>query len=406
MGKQKKIGIVTIVDYLNYGNRLQNYAVQEVLKNLGYEAITIRNIPYDDRKFLTDGLSSKEQRQNKWKKYPFMRMFLREKKKARYLYSNIMHKAFYWKRKITYMFNTMTGKKSNHATLYQKREERFMEFSKRNIKESKFVLSEVKQNQKQLETFDFFVTGSDQVWNPNYKRANGIYFLQFAPKDKRIAFSASFGIGEYPKNRKLQLKRYLNDMQYISVREQRGKELVEENSDKKATVLIDPTLMLPKEKWEKLAQKPQCKFPEKYVLSFFLGGADEETHNYINRQAIALEAEVVSLADVKSEAYFVLNPAEFVYLIAHAQKVFTDSFHACVFSIIFHRNFQVFRRKKVADMFSRLETLLNTFGLEACIYDSDHDNSAMISVETYDSVDNILEKKREEAYSWLKDAFS
>ena len=57
-------------------------------------------------------------------------------------------------------------------------------------------------------------------------------------------------------------------------------------------------------------------------------------------------------------------------------------------------------------MFSRLETLLNTFGLEACIYDSDHDNSAMISVETYDSVDNILEKKREEAYSWLKDAFS
>ena len=222
MGKQKKIGIVTIVDYLNYGNRLQNYAVQEVLKNLGYEAITIRNIPYDDRKFLTDGLSSKEQRQNKWKQYPFMRIFLLEKKKARYLYSNIRHKAFYWKRKITYMFNTMTGKKSNHATLYQKREERFMEFSKKNIKESKFVLSEVKQNQKQLETFDFFVTGSDQVWNPNYKRANGIYFLQFAPKYKRIAFSASFGIGAYPENRKLQLKKYLNGMQYISVREQRG----------------------------------------------------------------------------------------------------------------------------------------------------------------------------------------
>ena len=79
-----KIGIVTIIDYINYGNRLQNYAVQKVLNNLGHEAVSIKNLPYNDLTYITEGLSKKDIFRNKIAKVPFVPPLLLIKKKLGY----------------------------------------------------------------------------------------------------------------------------------------------------------------------------------------------------------------------------------------------------------------------------------------------------------------------------------
>lgn len=386
-----KIGIVTIIDYINYGNRLQNYAVQRVLNNMGYETESIQNIPYNDIHYISEGLSGKDKIRNDLRKIQPLSKVLFLKTKLGYI----------WRSKKTQLKKILQKNKSDRQVLFQMREERFREFNTKYIKESSFCLSEVDMSQKELDDFDYFVTGSDQVWNPLYKRGNAIYFLQFAPKEKRIALSASFGISEYPSNRLVQLRKYLEGIDYISVREERAKEIVEENSSKKATVLIDPTLMLERSEWEEIAKAPEFEIPEKYVMTFFLGGMSEETKTYIYDLAKQHGDSVVSLLDIEQQKYFTCNPSEFIYLIKNAQKVYTDSFHASVFSIIFHTNFQVFRRNGSADMFSRIETLMGTFGLESCICDKPYTDH-QISQEMFQKVDEILCGKREEALCWIK----
>lgn len=386
-----KIGIVTIIDYINYGNRLQNYAVQKVLNNLGHEAVSIKNLPYNDLTYITEGLSKKDIFRNKIAKVPFVPPLLLIKKKLGY----------FIREKKLQLVRKNSKQVVDRNAMFQLREKRFRVFNEKYIQESSFCLSEVNMHPKELSDFDYFVAGSDQVWNPLYKRGNALYFLQFAPKEKRVALSASFGISQYPSNRLVQLHEYLEGIDYISVREERAKEIVEENSSKKATVLIDPTLMLERSEWEIIAKKPEFEIPEKYVMTFFLGGMAEDTKEYIWKLAKKSNESVISLLDMGDEKYFSCNPSEFLYLIKNAQKVYTDSFHASVFSIIFHTNFQVFRRNGSADMFSRIETLMGTFGLEECICESPYQEH-IVSNETFERVDEILSEKRDEAINWIK----
>lgn len=115
----------------------------------------------------------------------------------------------------------------------------------------------------------FFVVGSDQIWNPMFVDCKN-EFLQFADFNKRIAYSASIGVSEIPEKKKAYFAECMKGMKHISVREEQGAKIVHSITGMDVPVLIDPTLLLNREAWERIIKKPDWMKNEKYILVFFL----------------------------------------------------------------------------------------------------------------------------------------
>lgn len=305
-----RIGIVTIIDDFNYGNRLQNYAVQKKLSK--YKTITIDN----DINYFS--------------------LLVRKLKMLKICVDPHNERNRY---KNFYMFN-------------------------RNINFSKRMYSS-KNKLKFLNNYDYLIVGSDQVWNPNFGRLNDLDLLSFADNNKRIAFSASFGVNDIPDNMKLKVGEELKKFKAISVRENRGKEIVEELTGRKdIEVLVDPTMLLTAEEWDKVSKKPKMLNYKKFILNYFLGNLSDSRRKEIERVAVENNCEIINLMDINSPFYS-CGPSEFLYLEKHAFLICTDSFHSCVFAILYNRPFIVFDRDdNLVSMNSRIETLINKFKLK------------------------------------------
>lgn len=298
-------------------------------------------------------------------------------------------------RKIKYLVKEIINKK---------RKQCFSNFNKNisfwnNEINAKFIPEEI--NKK----FDIFFTGSDQVWNPTFGRESKIYFLSFADRKKRNSISASFGIKNLPDEKKEEYKKYLNEMNNISVREYAGKEIIEQlTSRNDVEVLIDPTMMLKAEEWNKVVIKPVQKIEKKYILNYFLGKLSKERESEIERIAKENDCEIINILDVKSK-FYQTGPSEFLYLEKNAFLICTDSFHSAIFAIIFNRPFIVFNREdNLVNMNSRLETLLSKFKLEDRYY------KGKITKEyldiNYENTYKILKQEREKFNNFIKKCFN
>ena len=245
--------------------------------------------------------------------------------------------------------------------------------------------------------------GSDQVWNPEFRRLSEIDLLKFAEPEQRIAFSASFGINEIPKESKEKTKRELEKFKAISVREDRGKEIIEELTDRKdVQVLVDPTMLLTAEEWDKVAKKPEQLETDKYILNYFLGNLSEKRRKEIERIAKDNNCKIINLLD-KNGPFYQTGPSEFLYLEKNAFLICTDSFHSCVFAILYNRPFVVFDREDSnKKMNSRLDTLLKKFELENRWY-KDKIEEEQLQVN-YEETYKILEQERKKAKEFLKKA--
>lgn len=362
----KKVAIVTLNGYYNYGNRLQNYAVQEVLKSLGFEVETLIYTPATtSHKPKTTSIST--------------------------LISSIKVKL--WKIK----------HQKRIKQLNQIREKHFQYFSNKYINEVKENLSYHSSLEHLNSKYDYFVTGSDQVWNPYYNGESAFYFLTFAPKHKRITFSPSFGIHTLPSSIIKKYQTYLNEFEYISIRENEGKKLIEELIQKEATVLVDPTLCLSASQWRSLATKPRA-VPERYILTYFLGGIPSQYQDFILKISREHNLKVIHLANINDVDPYQTGPSEFLSFIDEAQVFLTDSFHGCVFSILFETPFVVFNRDHYqGSMFSRIETLLETFDLKHRIY-SNLNLNELFTID-FTHTPNIIDAKIEEVKNFLQQSF-
>lgn len=341
----KKAGIITICGEFNFGNRLQNYAVQEVLKRNDLEVETINYV----------------------------------------------------------------GRTNNFASLetdiQKNRLKKFKEFNK-NVRftEESIHVDDVVPNDYSNK-FDYVVMGSDQIWNYTFKSIfSDKVFGAFAPKNKRISLSASFGISDIPENDieayKI-CKENLEEIKSISVREDAGKKIIKELTGRDdVEVLIDPTMMLHVEDWEKVMKKPESLKSDKFIVKSFLGSTSEECWNEICRVAKERNCEIIDISDENSP-YYDMGPAEFLYLEKNAELVLTDSFHSCVFAILFKTPFVVFKREdaRVVNMYSRIETLLKTFELEDRIFTGKIDEK--IFEEKYENSHKVLERERQRAQEFL-----
>lgn len=370
----RKVGIVTLHGYHNYGNKLQNYALQEVLNDLG---------------FIADTLILSTQRT------PLSAIYDNAKKTFRQspLESIAM---------VTRKLKSRTISRE-HKELVDSRTNIFKQFSKHHLSE-KFVKLDKGNIATINKDYDYFVTGSDQVWNPVYISNMEKYFLTFADKSKRIAYAPSFSCPKLPKSHKKKYRKWLKEMSRISVRETEGAEIIRELTGINAPVLVDPTLLLSKKQWLSIANKASNRPEQGYILTYFLGETSSDTEQYIQNLAQEKNMKIIRLGDIHDKESYITGPREFIDYINNAAVLLTDSFHGVVFSILLETPFLVYERKtNIPTMYSRIETLLDRFDLR-------HREARNVVQDIFD-IDfghtyEILEFEKEKSLNYLRDALN
>lgn len=372
----KKVGIITLNGYYNYGNRLQNYALQRVLEKMGYSADTILNETSYLRKMQIMKERSTMARIKAILKEPLWVSTEKVKKK-------LVNKVY--QRRINYRTNI------------------FKNFSQRYINETDYYISEFNIPKNLANQYQYFVAGSDQIWNAYYYRTF-IEFLAFAPQEKRISYAASFGISSIPDEYIEDYSKWLSEMNHISVREHAGADIVKELTGRDVEVVLDPTLLLSKEEWLNISEIASDKPMQGYLLTYFLGNVSKERKKYIHRIAKVNNLGVINLAQMDEKTPYLSGPSEFIDYINSAQLFFTDSFHGAAFSIILETPFIVFNREgNSPSMNSRIDTLLGTFKLESRLYDIFTDNNQLFNVD-FTEAKSILEVEKEKSLAYLKNA--
>lgn len=380
-----KIGIVTLNGYFNYGNRLQNYALQEKLKTLGYDVETL----------IIDIDSTGEYREHKnsTMKNSIVGRISNLSKKSM---SEIIRNAHFKLWKIV--------RKHEIKQLQQDRKVKFKNFTLKHINETEIIIRDDKQLMSMEEEYDYFIVGSDQVWNPNYNNMNAYYFLQFASRYKRISYAASFGITDLSIKEEKVFSQYLKEMNQISVREEAGANIVKKLTGREPIVVLDPTFLLSAHEWLSISST-KLNIPKKnYLLTYFLGTIPEEYRKKIYNIAKNHDMDVINLADIRNDKVYKTGPSEFISYIYNCSLFCTDSFHGTVFSIIFEKPFIVYERMGGnKSMFSRIETLLKKFNLENRSDKIIRYDKNIFNID-YTNATEVLDIEREKADLFLKNA--
>lgn len=370
-----KCGVITLFGINNYGNRLQNFAVEQLLLELGFDEATTYNIIVKENYILEKDKGIKR----------VIKQLLPTRIIS--LYDIVIE---------------MLGDK-----LVAKRNRMFRKFNDNNINVKKIYVKNMEQlnNVPELQSNDFFVVGSDQVWNPRLGVINPQYFLQFVPTKKRVAISASVGIEKIDEPYIEKFKAGVLGMNYISVREESAKTLINEMTKREADVFLDPTFLIDRNKWINIMKKPEKKLPDNYILCLFLNKEPEES---IAECKKITGKEIIYMNNVSASDFYDLGPSEFLYMVQNADMVLTDSFHVTVFSILFHKQFYVYHRKHSNPeyMFTRLRTLLGKFELTDRVQSREEFTLKQeISEQRYLDIDMLIREEKEKVEQILKTVF-
>ncbi len=359
-----KVGIVTISDMGNYGNRLQNYALSYTLREkFGCRVeslVSCTEKSFENGNYLL-------WLKNRIAKLCCISPAFAEKQ---------------WGPNMTRWAN-------------------FCNWDKKHIPTRRFYgstsLPEDLQNR-----YDLFFAGSDQIWNWRFPTTKyDDYFLKFARNEQKIAFSASFGVADIPKELEKTYTEGLRGFRHLSVREEAGAKLIKGLLGKDVPVLADPVMLLTREEWLKVAKNPRVDTKKPYILKYYLG--DEAEEEKLDDWAKENGYEVYALLNEKIPELYSAGPGEFLSLIANAALVASDSFHCIAFSILFQRPFVVYKRRDAeGDMTSRLDTLLEKFGLQ-------NRWKHLLSREQYlelPQTEAILQTERETAMAYIRTALN
>ena len=246
---------------------------------------------------------------------------------------------------------------------------------------------------------DVYISGSDQVWNP--LKVSEAFFLRFAPKESiKASYSASLGVNYLPKGTINQIKEYLGDFDYISVREKDGKELLTPLIDKDISVNVDPTLLISKEKWQEISVKPSIKKP--YILCYIL-----YCPSWLNKWLKELKKQTKKdIVFVTFDPYRKIynnktirdaGPKEFLGLIKGADFIISSSFHGVALSIANQKPFYAVVNPASP---SRISNLLETLNLTDRVVKEKE--SFKYSDIDYNEVEKILKVEREKSIDYLK----
>ena len=263
------------------------------------------------------------------------------------------------------------------------------------------------------------LVGSDQLWLPVNVVAD-YYTLNWVPDNvNKISLATSFGVSTVPDKYKESYKKFLNRIENLSVRESAGVKLVSELSNKEATLVCDPTLLLTKQEWMEIQQEERI-IKDKYILCYFLGN-NIEHRKFAERLKEKTGYKIVSLnhadeyvkySDIfADETPYNIGPAEWINLIRNAEYVCTDSFHGTVFSLINNTKFFTFERysnknSKVSTN-SRIYSLLEIVNLKERILSGTENVEDVLKYNIdFDKVNTKLADFRNESKAFLEKALS
>lgn len=360
-----KIGILTLPLHLNYGGILQAYALQTVLIARGHEVVLL------DR--------------GAWGKLPLYRKFFRSCK---------------W-----FVKSIITCKRAiSPSKKMQTVGRNIRPFIERNLN-LYFTLKPEKLAEKM---FDALVVGSDQVWRNRYSSNIAFYYLDFAKKwnIKRISYAASFGIDDWDYSEKdtEKCRKLLSNFAGISVREKSAVDLCKKHFGLKAEVVLDPTMLLDVKDYIALFQ--QEKTPIDGQLLCYILDADIKKESI--KSAIVSKRNYVPYSINGEAGCNLLNKGNRLPSIEywlkgfyHAEFVFTDSFHGCVFSILFNKPFLVYGNEGRG--MTRFESLLSQFDLTDRLVSSV--DEVMLKMEediNWDAVNGKLHSLRMHSMKFLE----
>lgn len=328
-----KIGIVTFNSAHNYGAVLQAWALQEYLRSEGHDPSVINYRIFDIDKIYRIYKPRNPFKNKNLNKLVHKAQLVKARRRDKAKYNR--YKAF--EKFINQTLNTTQPPAMNFAQLSQR------DFD-----------------------FDAMIAGSDQIWNGSFTKMNGGYFLDFGrPETKRISYAASIGKEEISEDEELKFQKYIHNFDYISVREQKAKEQVERFTDEPVELVCDPTLLLPRSKYDELKVDPKIDQKYIYVHNVHLVKIDER----LNAMAEELSRKTGLPIVHNRPDYSYTNecgkflgggPNEFLGWIAHSEYVITNSFHATVFAMIYRRNFITIPHFKNPD---RMRYLLSSLGI-------------------------------------------
>lgn len=337
----KKVGISTVHTGFNYGSALQAYASKIILHELGYEGVNISL-----KGSLIKGRDVRI-------------------KKIAVIAFRLLRQPHNIKKRISIYRENMSVSYSEQS------KELFKTFNLKKINPYYFTWNQLKRLAKS-DDFRTFLCGSDQIWNAEALYVDPQYYLRFAPKNKRVAFSPSFGREKVSDYNKKIIAKYIMDIPNLSVREESGVSIVKELTNKDAVHLLDPTLMLDGGKWDKyLELQRNPPFYEPYILAYFLNEPSDYAKDYLKRLAQKNKMKIIALPykremgewfDIAPDS----GPLEFVQYIKNASYVCTDSFHGTAFAVNYTVPFYTFERQygSAGKQSSRLISLLKLVSLE------------------------------------------
>lgn len=366
----KSIGIITIHKINNYGSVFQAYALQKVCEDMGYKVeiidYTFPNIHHRNNSYAK--VADSQPKEPRWKKLLFANALLKQHSGI----ANFVHK-----------YQHLSSSIYNSP-------------------------KELKLNPPQ---YDIYITGSDQLWNPRHCNGDPAFMLHFASDESlKISYAASIGASDIPKDLHPLYKELLGRYKYISVRETSGVDVIRDVTGKKATTVLDPTLLLDKNEWNKIAT-PKRLVKKKYILCYFLNYSFnafpyvDELADYIQKQTgyeIVRVARPPHKLKFKQTTYMVgASPEDFLALVRDAEIVLTTSFHGTAFAVNYAKPLiSIVEDRNASD--SRQVSLLNSLGLMKQVLSiSDDFPSYECSIYDIDSEQKCLEALRCESKGFL-----
>jgi len=381
------IGVCIKYFHENYGGMLQAFATTKLLDKYGIEYELIRYQKKKDIKFVLKSIPR-----------VFNNVLINDKYES-------------FQKKLSFK------KHPEFATNDKIRMNAFNEFREKNfsnkLSEVYYGFNNLKNSSKK---YSAVLTGSDQLWSPAGLPTN-FYNLMFVPDNiKKISYASSFGVKYIPWYQKKRTAKFLNRMDYISMRENSGKNIVKELTGKDVPVVLDPVFMFDKNGWEELIPYKE-EYDDEYIFAYFLGNNSEHrkaVKEFANKKGLKivtlrhLDQYVEEDENFGDYAPYDVAPDKFLNLLRGATYVCTDSFHGAVFSIIHKKQFIVFNRysnNSKHSKNSRIDSLCENLGINNCRYNGNIELFLNNKIE-YKNVEENLNKLKLKSSKYIEEALN
>lgn len=378
-----KAVILTQPLHNNYGGLLQAFALQEVVRGLGFDVVTDSHPPASRKNAV--GLST----------LLFLRNFA-----GRYIFRDENIKKL--------IAHVPTREQEDIISRNTKA------FIAEHIRTIDFFQQKKAPIKKHIDFFDTYIVGSDQIWRPLYNKYPTQYFLDFleGAKKCRVAYAASFGTDDWEYDSKLEsrCRKLVQCFDAVSVREDSGVMLCKKYFGINAEQLLDPTMLLPKERYLELARGDGFSEGKRQLMAYVLDPTEDSKRSIekIARKYDLLPNMVLPSADFKTAGKKGLSDcvfppvAQWLRGFIDSKFVMTDSFHGVVFSIIFNKPFIAISNTSRGK--ARFDSLLRMFRLEkrlisSCDELTDHRLDASID---WQEVNAILRDWKEKSINFLE----